>query len=752
MCPCSPNDVSFNIPDGPSGPAIPGFGVPFAIPTPQISLPDGFPENLMDLLNKLQLLIPPGALKPQLNPNFGKDIYDGIMKLLDQFMPFLMLYKFFLPILELIICIIEVLCALMNPFKLISALNRLFGQCIPAFLNLFPIFALICMIISLLLLLLALIEYIIAQILKFILAILRNIRALIKAFHLADATAILAIAHKLGALLCIFQNLFVLLSIFAAIIQIIKDILSLIFAIPPCQDGGPNSTDGCCTADVCPAIVKGSPYTNKTGTFQYLPEVGVQTSLVLPPPFNNFNFDLRTESWQLYDTQQSQGQAFWNIVDGYDVPVPNQVAGNKKPVFFPTDASYTANTDPQQAAYTVDLRLFYNPQHWTPARSGTPRYIRFNKCIVLNVPTQNLLNYKNDPVSVPNGVLYIAGGQGYEDDNDTPLVGFMPDGITPIPDGTQATLNNFLHMPAEYSTSPVFSPTDGYTFSDMTYTFTPNIGVLLQKNLVTLGCEPTLAFNRAFLQGSFAAGLGVQSQLMSDLVHGANGQTFPDPAECQACLTQAVTALRSNLTVEGVAIFKTTTDACLGKLRDDTKKALGATVTIGFDPCSSTVSLSPSIQFTGQPINVTVNINERNKIPLTAGFPTDVAATIQAQIKGFASLANANVSHFAYDGYQAFTAQITSDNPGSGDLMVAFANQIFCTNTFPDNVGTAPVQLPSHTLQKHPFQFVYTPTGSTIPLPPTGESGELDTDGKQPRRDAGDISRDAPSDGGKDGS
>ena len=165
MSPCSPNDVSIDLPDGPSGPAIPGFGSPFALPVPDISpFPDGFPEDLLDLLDRLQLLIPPGALKPALNPNFGKDVFDAIMKLLDQFMPFLMLYKFFLPILNLIICIIEVLCALMNPFKLIRALKRLFRTCIPEFLNLFPIFALICMIISLLLLLLELILYIISQI------------------------------------------------------------------------------------------------------------------------------------------------------------------------------------------------------------------------------------------------------------------------------------------------------------------------------------------------------------------------------------------------------------------------------------------------------------------------------------------------------------------------------------------------------------------------------------------------------------
>src|SRR5574339_619331 len=214
MCPCAPVDIS--IPTGPSGPSIPGFGNPFAGLLPNLNpFPPGFPEDLLGLLDLLKLLVPPGALLPQLNPNFGKDIFDAIMKLLDQFMPFLMLYKFFLPILNIIICIIEVLCALLNPFKLPGAIARLFTVCIPDFLNLFPIFALIIMIISLLLLLLALILYIIEQILKFILAILRNIEMLVEAFQEGSAISVLAIAQKLGALLCIFQNLFVLLALFA---------------------------------------------------------------------------------------------------------------------------------------------------------------------------------------------------------------------------------------------------------------------------------------------------------------------------------------------------------------------------------------------------------------------------------------------------------------------------------------------------------------------------------------------------------
>lgn len=712
MCPCSPNDVSFPSPSGPTGPAIPPFGVPATSPPlSKIPFPDGFPEDLLNILDTLQMLIPPGALKPALNPNFGKDIFDGIMKLLDQFMPFLMLYKFFLPVLNLIICIIEVLCSLMNPFALIAAINRLFTQCIPEFLNLFPIFALIIMIISVLLLLLQLIEYIIAQLEKFINGLIRNVNALAIAFQTANATSVSAIAKKLSSLLCIFQNLFVLLAFFDIIISVFKDLLKLIFSIPPCE-GGDNSN--CCSPTTCPAIVQ-NQYTNTTGTFQYLPEAGIQTSLVLPT--GNFNIDVRSESWQIFDTKQTLPQQFWNIVDGYDIS-PTIVP---KPVFFPTDVTYTASTSPQQAAYTLDLRLFYNPTKW--GRLGDPQYIRFKDCIVLSVPTQNLKIYNNGNASEPTGVFFIAGGLGYLDDGTTVLNGFDTDGVTPI--SQQATLGNFLHMPGQFSLIPSLSPTDGYTFQDMQYTFKPNLAVLLQKNLVTLGCEPGVALNRAFVNNVLFANVAAQA---ADL----NALPLPNAAAAQQCLLAAVSSLRSNMTLAGVAEFQATSSICLSNLQNDTKNALAGLIGIGFNACKSNFTLTPPTQFTTQKITVSVNLNENNGLPITTNLPSDVAAKLAEKITAYPTFGK--VSKFTYDGYQAFTAQITSPDTGTGSIMIAFQNQILCTDTIPTD-GSAP----THTLQKLDYEFIF-----ATPLPMTGEDDTL----AAPRRDAGDLSRDGSSGGG----
>jgi hypothetical protein len=594
-------------------------------------------------------------------------------------------------------------------------LDRLFTQCIPNFLNLFPIFALIIMIISLLLLLLALIEYIIAQILLFVEALLRNINALAIAFQIGNAVGVLAIVNKLGTLLCVFQNLFVLLALFGIIVGVIQDILGMIFAIPPCE-GGDNSN--CCGPLTCPTIVQ-NPYTNNTGTLQYLNEVDFNTGIAIG--LNFLTSDLRAESWQLYDVNQTLPQQFWNIVDGYDVIADGY---NPPPVYFPTTSTFTATTVPAQAAYTVNLRLFYNPAQW--GRAGTPEYIRFNNCIVLAAPTQNLVNYDNQNVSVPNGVLYIAGGAGFKDDNKTQLNGYAADGYTPLSPFTQATLNNFLHQPVTL-TSSTSLPNDGYTFSDITYTFTPNLPILMQANLVTAGCQPQVMISRAFVNNVMFANISSQTAELKNIVNSSN---FPDPTGAEQCLLAAISALRANMTTSGVAEFQSTASICLSTLQNNTQNALASVIGVGFSPCNSNFTLTPETQFTTQPITVTVNLNENNGLPLTKGIPATTAQDLASFIIGYPTFGK--LTQFSYDGYQSFTAYLTSTVPGTGSVMVAFQNQILCTNTLPTDGST-----PSHTLQSLDYQFVYAPVAGNLP-----GTGEGDTTG-EPRRDAGDLSRDS---------
>lgn len=567
-----------------------------------------------------------------------------------------------------------------------------------------------------LVLMIALVEYIINQAAKLIKAMLRNIMMLNKAVSESNSTSVLAIAKKLGAMLCMFQNLFVLLSLFNIIIEVVRDILKLSFSIPPCDSNDSTDADGCCTPDVCPAIVKQS-YTRTTGTLQYFNSVK-QTSAFGA----GFTIPFRNETWQFFDPAQTQAQQFINIVDAFDVPVS---PGNPKPVFFPTDSIYSASTPIKQAPYLVDLRLFYNPSQWN-GRIGTPRWIRFKNCIVTNAPTSYYNNYQNSPIGTASGVFNLVGGLGYEDNGTTILHGFASDGITQL--SSQAQIQNFLHYPESTSLTPVLHPTDGYVFNNkVEYTFKPSIEVLINKNLVTLGCHPDLAMNKAFINQMFAGDAALKFAQLADLI---NSDKFPSPNKAVECLSAAITGVRNDLTVSGLAAFQATITACLGKLALDANNSLLDMIGLGFDPCNSAFTGTPKVQFTSQPIKISVDIRDRNKINLTTALAPNIADAVASRIKGYPTFGN--ISKFSYDGYQFFTADLNSYTAGSGQLMISFDSNIFCTNIIPADV-TIP---PSHTLQTFDYKFIYTLDGANMINTGIGD----ESDGKTaPRRDAGDL-------------
>ncbi len=717
MSPCNPSDLTVTVPQQPSAPAIPGFGSPFAPKLPAFNLPfpTGFPEDMGDLLDALSFILPSGTMKPGVFPNFTKDIFDGIMNLLDKFFPFLMLYKFFLPVLDLIICIIEVLCAIANPFKLISKLRRLFRKCIPAFLALFPVFALIVMLLSLLFLLLALVEYVISQIAKLVVLLLKNIRTITKALQKADQTTILGAIQKIGMIICAFQNLFVVLSIFKIIIDLIKDMVKVAFSIPPCDDGNSIGADeGCCTTDVCPSFIRNNEtIVRSTGTLQYLKAISQDAGLnslfeTLPAGF--LTSPIRNESWQFYDDQATIQDAFINITHAYDLPAGNDT------VFFPTDATYTEATPYKQAAYTVDMKLLYNPILWGrfDDTRGT-RYVNINNCIVKFAPTTNLKNFNNSVSQVTNGVMTLTGGLAQE-----------LDGTTIYVNGVPANLESFVHRDPVVSTAPTFPPpfNDGYDYTAVEYTFHINHEVLLQKALITLGCIPVVALDRTFINATFAGNAGLNLTLLQNLLSGTNGNTFPDVTGAQNCLEASIAALRSNISNEGVAEFLARTTICLETLRSDTSSAIGTLLGIGFNPSQSNFTLTPTVQFTTAPIELRVNLNETNGLSLISNLPASLVDGIIGRITP--SFNFGKLGKFRYDG-TSFVADLTSEVTGTGVMSMAFDNQQFNIVTVPNDLSVSP----SVAIQTVAYQFIYVPTGS----------GSNDSDGA-PRRDETDVSHD----------
>jgi len=678
-------DVTITEPPGPSGPKIPGFGSPFSLNIPTIPIKDGFPENLLEFFDSLSLTLPPGVLKPALSKNYGKDIFDSLLSLLDKFMPFLMLYKFFMPILNIIVCILEVLCSLMNPFKLRRAVRRLFRRCIPDFLNMFPIFAIVVMLISLLLLLLALIEYIIDQIRQLIDLIKRNLESLKKAIQDGDASSILAITAKIGSVLCIFQNLFVLLSLFTSIFEVIRDILNIGTNIPPCNDSGSGDPDDCCTTDVCPSIVLQN-YTRVTGSLLYLRKINVQEDIGNPnfQPIHTY----RDESWQLYDFFQELPEEFRNITDPYDVP---DIEGVEKPSFFPTDGSYTKDSSPRYAPYTVDLKIFYQPSIW--GRTGNDRNIIFKDCIVTVEPQLVVDTIGGTIYNFAKGVLKIEGGKGYEL-NGAILYGYSDSNELT---GAQATLNNFFHYPERTAlrssfTPPngsfgfeVLQPTDGYLYDmNVEYTFKPNMDYLFSKQMITAGCFPDLALDREVVNQAYGNDVAVLTSELKNIFN--NG--FPNTNQAQTEMEVAINSFRNDVSTDSLDTLSRSLNASLDKLRDDTSNTIDKLITSGVSPCNSKVSISDKIQFTSKDIKVNVTLNERNGISITNGVNIDIMSNIAKKIKAYPTLGV--ISSFYPKNDFSFEAILKSEIPGNGQISVSFDEAMLCSNNIPEDLSIQP--------------------------------------------------------------
>lgn len=692
---CNTSDLSITEPISPSNTNIPGFGAAF-IPSLGLknpSIPGGFPEDLLDIFNKISLIVPSGTINPSLQTNFAKDILDAIFSTMDKFTPFLMLYKMFLPLLNIILCIIEVICSIANPFKLIGAVINLFTKCIPAFLALFPVFALVIMIISILLLLIQIVLYLIQQVINLVKLLVNNINALTKAIQYGDADSINAITTKIAQVLCSFQNFFALLSIFSSILGLIKAILATLFPIPPCGDSSSSNPSDCCSSDVCPAFVKNNDNMQRsTASMQYLPQIGVGGGLLPAPLDTLFSVSIRNESWQLVDAQAELLQQFINITNPYDIPDENYVFPNQKPTFFPNDSSYTATTPINQAPYTIDLTLFYNPLNWN--RVGTPRYVQFKNCIVLVTPSYNLKDYKNSDIPTPTGTLNIAGGYGFEMDG-TKLTGFDKNN-NPITD--QATLNNFIFKPATNSAIASLA-NDGYTFSDVSYTFHINYEVLMSKTLITLGCVPSVAINKAVVNTVFGGDANIKFTALNQLV---NSSGFPNTDDTISCLNIALDTLRNDISLSGVANFQATVNSCLNKLADDASNSLDDLILLGFDPYSSTFTINPSIQFTINKIIVKLELKDTSGNNLIKNLPQNVGDTLAT--KALATITFGEITPFKYspDGY--FISEISSDSTGNGSITVSYDNRTISTITLP---GTA-TNPPTINVLQYEYSFVGT--------------------------------------------
>lgn len=664
--PCDPRLNTLNPPAALPIPGLPGIPIsPFQLPLSGINIPTGLLETVQDFINSLQMQIPGGTLKAIPDAAL-KTAFDAISKVLSAFAPYLSIYNFFLAAFNLIVCIIEVLCAIPNPFKIASALQKLFATCLPPFLALFPWAALIAMIIAFLLLIIALVEYIINYIKGMINEIIRNLKILGNALSLQDADATLAATTKIAQMFCLIENLLSIFLAISAIIAIINSLATLAGQIP-CDD---SSAEGCCSPDICPPFIKNNPtgITETTGRLYYNNQVGIDFSL---PFFEGLpgaasilgNIVPRKERWQLINTSLTSTYKFSDIITTASPTLRN--------IFWPEGTSFDGYTSSAQAPYTVDLKLTVNPNTYGITDIRGSRKFVIKNCSVIEKPYNGKLNFdgrSNDFINGFQGVLSIAGGEVYEADGTTPY----------IVAGKIASIATFIHRS---NTSGFPSSDDTDVFNDVEYTWKANHPVLMGYSLITAGCLPGVSAEKAVQAAILTASdlRAVVEKLnptpAGDVVPSTG--FMPNVSGAFECVMNALTSFRSNVSLENAAIFQSAMQTCLGDLQNQTAATYCDALTKGANQFTSVLSASPSLQFISRPVKLSVVLKDYAGNVLSQSIPATCQDSIAEMLEAQVTLGEA--SKFTYNDDGSFTSNITSNTPGSGTATVLFNGAVLST-------------------------------------------------------------------------
>jgi hypothetical protein len=635
---CSTRDINVTEGASTSLPNIPGFGVPISIQQPPNSLqpPSGQPEDLNSLIQKISLQLPLTKQYPNLSPSFSKDLSDAIYSLMEQSAPFLSSFKMLVVVMKLLEGILEVICALINPFTLFSAINKLFNEYLPEFLALYPATSMIATMLDILKIILALVDYILGNLTKLVNAIDKNLKMFARAVEKNDTQAIANISKKLTFLLCSFQNFLVAFSMLASIVQIIEDLINFGLKVP-CQSGS-----SCCTEDVCPAFLQAGGISG-TGALKYFNDVqSSNVSSIYIPGYGSLTNNIRNHMYQVYDVSQHDPYRFINMSNGQHI-------------FFPTSNLYSATTPVIQAPYTMDIRLYYDPNIF--GRTGTARYIRFKQCIVQTYAVNYIVNWDGSHTNFDNGMLQIAGGLGYEDDGTTVLESATSSG--------QATLENFIYI----QPTTIASSADEVVFNSFSYTLTPGYEVLFGQSIIAAGCLPAMqpAKNAAAAQ-----------------VNIPTPPVIPDLLSYQNILANEIDTLASNLNTDNLNTFNTNVTNTLNNLRSDVVNAMINGFSV--DRYKSYFTLTPDVQWTGYNIIVTIILNDSNGNSVATNLPTEVSNSIISKLKIYNTFGeHSSITYLSPN----FIADLSSLTGGEGNIKIAYDNVTFATIT-PSPTGEAP--------------------------------------------------------------
>ena len=702
---CDPNSNSLNPPAFPPT-ILPGFGISFSpiqIPVPNFDFPEGFPEDLLEMINALGI----GSVF-DFNPNLDdltNSILKGISSVLSQVAPFMSLYSFFQALLNMVLCVMEILCAIPNPWRMAKAMRRLFKRCLPDFLNLFPWLALLAMLIALLLLILALIQYIIDRILALIEELIRNLTILGEGVLLQNDDATVAAAQKIAQLLCLIDNLLAVLVAIAALLSIFEA-LAGITGSTVCGRGGNTFGDdvGCCDESVCPNFIANSPdgLIGMQGELIYHNQIRANDTS-FPLFILNVLPSIRSERWQFVDQASGQEFSFREIID---IVIDRSVSPPIRNNFYPDGVFYDNDANVSKIPYSLSMTISdFNPNVFHPTDFGGTRGFLVEE-IVVNRPYVGVRDAQNSLDTSVNstGTLPLIGGLVYEDDgNRTPY----------LVNGTQATLQTFIHEdPTLGDSVPIFE--DGYVLSNIEFNLDINHEILMDQGLITLGCLPDIAIEAEVVNARVGS-------IGFDSITNRLGDVIPDALGAQECAAAAINKFRKDVSIENAAIMQQELLDCLNKLSAETEESILTLILNGVSIFTSRAEIEPDVQFITRPILTTVTLRDAGGSNVAVNLPESIYTEVAANIEGSVTLGE--IADFEYDGYGAFLADITSDTAGDGYLTVSFSNNTFSEvlNENQDNLPTIIQEI------QIPFTFV-------------GIGGAVEREA-QPRRDATDVSR-----------
>jgi len=157
----------------------------------------------------------------------------------------------------------------------------------------------------------------------------------------------------------------------------------------------------------------------------------------------------------------------------------------------------------------------------------------------------------------------------------------------------------------------------------------------------------------------------------------------------QQCVINALNIFRKDISPAGAAIFQSAAIACMENLRKDVTDSICAAINAGSSSFQTEYQLDTDIQVTGKPIVVSVFLKDPAGTLLTNRLPSSCAGETAKNIS--ANLSLGEITSFNYDGYSKFTAEITSDVPGDGEMTVIFNNKVLSTYTPAANGNTSSI-------------------------------------------------------------